>query len=159
LLPAGPLREPAARISEADLIVSNGRASGVNDEEAIMSICPKAFVHLGTGQRLRVEAFTERYVDVHAVAGIGNPNRFAHTLRELGLKPLVHPFKDHHRYTGAEIEFADDWPIVCTEKDAVKLGQIDAPLDRCWYLEIDVAIEAKDEERLTEIFRTHAILR
>ena len=159
LLPAGPLREPAERISEFDWVVSNGRASSLVEDEALMLVCPRAFIHLASGERLGVHEFAERYTDVHAVAGIGNPNRFAHTLRELGLRPLVHPLKDHHRYTGAEIEFADSWPIVCTEKDAVKLSQVDASLERCWYLEIDVSIDAKDEQRLTEILHAHAILK
>ena len=158
LLPAGPLREPATRMSEADWIVSNGRPSGLVPDEAVMSVCPRAFIHLRTRERLDVDEFADRYNDVHAVAGIGNPTRFAHTLRELGLRPLVHPLRDHHRYSGTEIEFADGLPVVCTEKDAVKLCQIDAPLERCWYLEIDVVIDAKDEERLTDILHAHAIL-
>jgi tetraacyldisaccharide 4'-kinase len=58
---------------------------------------------------------------VHAVAGIGNPNRFFLHLTRLGVRVMPHPFPDHHRLIPEELEFNDDAPVMMTEKDAVKL--------------------------------------
>jgi len=158
-LPAGPLREPAERLTEVDLVMVNG--AGVPDwpDACVMDVVPCAFVALATGERLDVRTFAGRHADVHAVAGIGNPARFAHTLQQLGMRPLLHPYADHHVFAGDEVEFDDAWPVVCTEKDAVKLRQLDQPLHNCWYLEIDLALTDTVRQRLAQVLREHGIAR
>ena len=76
--------------------------------------------------------------EVHAVAGIGNPERFRATLGELGLKPRFHAFPDHYKFSAADLEFNDDLPIVMTAKDAVKCEAFAS--ERCWYLEVEAEI-------------------
>jgi tetraacyldisaccharide 4'-kinase len=44
---------------------------------------------------------------VHAVAGIGNPQRFFAQLRAAGIEVLEHPFPDHHPFSAAELDFGD----------------------------------------------------
>ena len=61
---------------------------------------------------------------VHAVAGIGNPARFFAQLRALGLNVIEHPFPDHHPFNAAELDFADELPVLMTEKDAVKCARV-----------------------------------
>ncbi|MFA9204551.1 MAG: tetraacyldisaccharide 4'-kinase, partial [Flavobacteriales bacterium] len=58
---------------------------------------------------------------VHAVAGIGHPQRFFQQLRELGFIVIEHAFADHHDYQVSDVEFADQLPLITTGKDAVKL--------------------------------------
>ena len=57
---------------------------------------------------------------VHAVAGIGDPERFFATLRGHGIDVLPHAFVDHHRYRASDFAFRDGLPVLMTEKDAVK---------------------------------------
>jgi tetraacyldisaccharide 4'-kinase len=57
---------------------------------------------------------------VHALAGIGNPQRFFATLRALGIVLIEHAFPDHHAYVRGDLAFDDDLPVLMTEKDAVK---------------------------------------
>ena len=57
---------------------------------------------------------------VHAVAGIGHPERFFKSLRDAGLSIEPHPFPDHHPFVADDLQFGDDAPILMTEKDAVK---------------------------------------
>ncbi|HMV72214.1 MAG TPA: tetraacyldisaccharide 4'-kinase, partial [Pseudomonadales bacterium] len=64
---------------------------------------------------------------VHAVAGIGNPQRFFMTLRMLGLDPIEHPFADHHHFRAQDLQFGDGLRVVMTEKDAVKCRRLAAP--------------------------------
>ncbi len=62
---------------------------------------------------------------VHAVAGIGNPQRFFRDLRARGLELVEHPFPDHHPFTAADLTFGDDLPVLMTQKDAVRCREIE----------------------------------
>lgn len=57
---------------------------------------------------------------MHAVAAIGNPQRFFNTLENLGFKIIPHPFPDHYFFQKSDLDFGDNIPIIMTEKDAVK---------------------------------------
>jgi tetraacyldisaccharide 4'-kinase len=57
---------------------------------------------------------------VHAVAAIGNPQRFFDSLCVHGIELIEHPFPDHHAFTAADLRFDDDLPVLMTSKDAVK---------------------------------------
>jgi tetraacyldisaccharide 4'-kinase len=57
---------------------------------------------------------------LHAVAGIGNPQRFFDQLARLGLATVNHAFPDHHAYMASDLDFGDCEALLMTEKDAVK---------------------------------------
>lgn len=126
LIPAGPLREPAARSAEAAFRVLN---CGVDDPRADpvgeagfgewpMRLKTRRAVPLAGGRAVPLEAFAGRRV--HAVAGIGDPERFFATLRAHDIAVVPHAFPDHHRYVAADLRFGSDLPVLMTEKDAVK---------------------------------------
>ena len=159
MLPAGPLREPAERLEQVDWVVSNERPCGSVPEASLMRMRPVAFVNLGTGESLPPSDFAVRHERVHAVAGIGNPERFAHLLEELGLRAELHAFADHHRFSGAEVATEDGDPVVCTDKDAVKLKRLALPLGHCWRLQVAADIDAAGEERLHSMLVQRGILK
>ena len=158
LLPAGPLREPAERLKQVDWVVTNGRACSAAPEASLMRMQPVAFINLGTGETLPPTDFAACHERVHAVAGIGNPDRFASLLDELGVRAELHAFADHHRFTGAEIAYEDGAPVVCTDKDAVKLSRLAVPLGHCWRLQVTAEFDASGEERLHSILARRGIL-
>lgn len=125
LLPAGPLREPLARLAGVDLVLANGPAQ---EGEEAFTLAPADPWRLADGQRRPLAGFAGR--PVHAVAGIGDPARFFDTLRGQGLTVIEHPFPDHHRYRRGELAFDDGLPVLMTEKDAVKCLAFAAP---DWY--------------------------
>jgi tetraacyldisaccharide 4'-kinase len=140
------LREGVERLLEVDHIVINGEQSLLLPEGAVapsrMQIRPGQLVNLATGESLACPEWLQRYgcssTLVHAVAGIGNPGRFFATLRNEGFAIIAHPFPDHHRFTAADICFADALPVLMTEKDAVKcLSWADA---RHWCLKVDAVL-------------------
>lgn len=113
-LPAGPLREPARRLKDVDLIVANGDA---RTGEFAMHVSVGAAVNLLSGERRALELF--RTEPVYAIAGIGHPERFFSRLRAAGLSIKTHAFPDHHAYRPEDLAFADG-TLLMTEKDAVK---------------------------------------
>jgi tetraacyldisaccharide 4'-kinase len=139
LLPAGPLREPISRLSSVDFIVVNG---GEKTDPFTMELVPGQFISVSTpGKTIPLLDFPRQ--PIHAVAAIGNPTRFFTALTELGFDVIPHPFPDHHFFQAADLQFADNYPIVMTEKDAVKC--ITFADDKSWYL----PVEAKVSESLS----------
>ncbi len=159
LLPAGPLREPAERLKQVDWVVTNSRACSAVPEASLMRMRAVAFINLGTGESLPPADFAAGHEWAHAVAGISNPDRFASLLDELGLRAELHAFADHHRFTGAEIAYEDGAPVVCTDKDAVKLSRLAVPLGHCWRLQVAAEIDASGEERLHTVLTRRGILK
>lgn len=59
---------------------------------------------------------------MHVVVGIGYPKRFYQSLLEIGVANIMmHEFLDHYSYTYQDLQFNDTYPIITTEKDAVKI--------------------------------------
>ena len=116
LLPAGPLRELPTRGALCDFRVVNGGSSGFG--EWAMTLVADQALPLAGGRPRPLASFTGQRV--HAVAGIGDPERFFSMLRGLGIAVVPHAFTDHHRYVAADFEFGSRLPVLMTEKDAVK---------------------------------------
>lgn len=139
LLPAGPLREPITRLAEVDAVVRLAQsAARISPREFEAKLIAGRFVRVNrTSVACDANAF--RGEGVHALAGIGNPERFFAQLRALGINPTVHEYPDHHRYTPRDLEFAGATAILMTEKDAVKCAAFAD--DRCWALPVAAIID------------------
>ncbi|HZV23931.1 MAG TPA: tetraacyldisaccharide 4'-kinase [Luteimonas sp.] len=121
LLPAGPLREPIERGGHCDFRVVNlppGETAGAGFGEWPMHLLAWRAVPVLGGRPQPLSGFAGQRV--HAVAGIGDPERFFAMLRALDIAVVPHAFADHHRYTAADFQFGSDLPVLMTEKDAVK---------------------------------------
>lgn len=123
-LPVGPLREPKSRLKTVDWVVVNSPRkdfviTGLEDVFYVpMQICAQHCINLQSGNIISAQELS--VTPVNAVAGIGNPQRFQNTLAELGIAAELHEFPDHHVYSPDDFRFANSWPLVMTEKDAVK---------------------------------------
>jgi tetraacyldisaccharide 4'-kinase len=138
-LPAGPLREPAQRLRAVDALVLNGEAvapvAGVPTFR--MRLAGARFHRLGDPSSICAPDEL-RGLRLHAVAGIGEPQRFFDHLAALGLRCAHHAFPDHYRYTAADLNFPGD-AILTTEKDALKCAGLAAP--PIWVLPVEAMIE------------------
>ncbi|MGE0383562.1 MAG: tetraacyldisaccharide 4'-kinase [Gammaproteobacteria bacterium] len=147
LLPAGPLREPPSRLRSVDMIVTNGIAG--RGEFPMRYVPGGARSMFDPAREVALESFAPR--EVHAVAGIGHPERFFSMLRAAGLRVHKHPFADHHRFTAAQISFGDGLPVLMTEKDAIKCQRF---ADReHWYVPIAAMLPEVFEHRLLALLR------
>ncbi len=155
-LPAGPLREPLSRLATVDAVVWNGT--------------PPAMLVVDVVQRVKASAYQMRLVaqpfvalddpahrcsaadlagkKLHALAGIGNPERFFAQLTALGLTFTPHAFPDHHAYRAADLEFAHGGILLLTEKDAVKCAGLFP--GEAWVLPVRAELDPDLIEKILE---------
>jgi tetraacyldisaccharide 4'-kinase len=157
LLPAGPLREAPDRLASVDAIVVNGGSRAGNGSGANVPALPRGAMTMqlaadraislahGTGKAL-MDFSGET---VHAVAAIGNPQRFFDMLSGFGIKVIPHPLPDHAPLEAADVDFADERVVLMTEKDAVKCAKIAGP--QHWYVPVSADFDAEQGAALLKI--------
>ena len=142
LLPAGPLREPLSRLNSVDMRVFNGNeASEVtqysSDHDFIMHLVLSTVYRLGDKTKSRlIDEFKGQ--KVHAVAGIGHPQRFFKALKDVNIQVIEHVFPDHYDFKEGDLNFNDKLPVLMTEKDAVKCEKY--ALDNCWVVSVSAEL-------------------
>jgi tetraacyldisaccharide 4'-kinase len=149
-LPAGPLREPISRLQSVDFIVVNGERSEDNEYE--MHIIGDTAVNLVTGEQKPLTSFATE-TKLHALAGIGNPDRFFKLLTKAGLIFSAHSFPDHHAFEASDINFKET--VLMTEKDAVKCTAFAS--QQHWFVPVTAVPESKFTEQLLSLLeKNHA---
>jgi tetraacyldisaccharide 4'-kinase len=145
LLPGGPLREPVARLASVDAVVVNGGPGHVQGaNELRMDLNGLVAVAVAGGEAKSLSGFAGQ--KVHAVAGIGNPQRFFSLLRSKGIEVIEHALADHAVLGSDDINFADRLSVLMTEKDAVKCAKIAGP--QHWYVPVSAEFEPRDADSL-----------
>ena len=117
LLPAGPLREPWPRTS--DLLLHTQTRTFTEGFESSRQLSPWALSK--TGQKFSMSDL--KLTPIELVSGIANPQAFANMLLELGFQiKCQSALPDHDDFSKWQASMPD-LPLLCTEKDAVKLWQ------------------------------------
>jgi len=159
LFPLGPLREPLSSLSRADVIIYTktnlAPSDGVRSQLA-------GFLAAGTRQfdstylphrLLSLDGSQQPAADLVQktcllFSGIGNPGGFSETVRYAGARIEAHIiFDDHMAFNDEPLEkirqLVKDRPhdyLVCTEKDWVKLAdlQLELPTLRCLQMSMEI---------------------
>ena len=139
LLPTGFLREPMARLTDATVIYHEkpNAVSALNNNEnpaqrLTMQLQPSSLYPLLSDDDVHglddLDTLTSSSAavvpmqgSVHAVSGIGYPQRFFATLSTLGFDVIEHPYPDHYDFSLFELRQYTEHPIIVTTKDAVKI--------------------------------------
>lgn len=143
-LPSGPLRERSSRLAQVSAVVLT-EIDGADDREPQYGV--PLFRQALKADTLRqanrpentmplTALMEEEYI--HAIAGIGNPDRFFQTLDRAGIHAEQHIFSDHFFYTPGDLALPNARWIIMTEKDAVKCRAFAD--DRCWYLPVTSSV-------------------
>jgi len=132
LLPSGPLREPVKRMNEVQLVIHHGGSY----QPYSMHLTPVTLHSLTNQAETKLHEWHGKMT--HAVAAIGNPERFFKQLNAAGLNIITHAFTDHYHYQLNDFMFKDQHPIIMTEKDAVKCYNIAD--QRFWCLRVDAIV-------------------
>lgn len=166
LVPAGPLRQPKKQLLNLNYIVIHESTGSFEQAEIkyLPGIDTKGiwvrsqiigFEQLNTESRLFTPlAFAKTFHQVHAVTGIGNPERFFQSLGFLGILVKSTSYPDHFDFQITDLQFDDNLPIVITEKDAVKIKPfahaIKVPI---WVAKLDMAgVDVLADKIKTDLF-------
>lgn len=156
LLPVGPLREPLSRLQQVDKILVNQGSAGEADTQPFVSLdslelnTPPIhfFLSLNTWRNVLTQESLPcdqlPLKDAQAIAGIGNPLRFEHSVKSLGYQGTVKSFGDHHSYTLRELEPLKDKTLLMTEKDAVKCQRFAQSLNAKQWWTLQITAELPD---------------
>lgn len=150
-LPAGPLREPVERLNSVDFVVVNGTATEGNAwHEWAMQLNGDTAVNLITGEIKALREFQN--LPCHAIAGIGNPERFFNQLENAGILQRVdHSFPDHHVFSESEITFKNE-VVLMTEKDAVKCKSF--ATQNHWAVPVTTKLSTEFEEKFLALLES-----
>ena len=151
LLPSGLLREPVSSLSRANAVVItrsdqvsreeleelDGQLKGINSSVTVAKalhapLCAKVLKTKNesdgqtSGPEISIEELKNK--SVYAFCGIGNPDAFMTTLKQLGLNVVASKiYDDHHRYVPADIDdiyeearYLNVDIVLTTEKDWTK---------------------------------------
>lgn len=153
LMPSGPLREGLSRLACADVVLAHGDvdaqivAAARDVPIKCMRLCAEPVHRIADPlDTVALASFAGRRV--HAVAGIGRPERFFAQLAAAGVEVVPHVFPDHHAFVASDLAFIADGPKIMTAKDAVKCRHF-APADT-WVLPVSAHIEAGAIELILE---------
>ncbi len=147
-LPVGPLREPPERVKTVDLVVVNTPKELLEGEFA-MHYQGNSLINLLSGASKPLTELTGQAC--HALAGIGNPQRFFNQLADAGLNCDSHAFPDHHAFTAKDLQFKDTHPVIMTEKDAVKCSGF--AQSHHWYLPVEAQLPQAFSEQLLSLLK------
>ncbi len=176
LLPRGLLREPPSSLRRASAVVLT-RCDQVGTDN--LAALHQRIAQLAPGiavaetehraEELINEDATEELAllrdgPVAAFCGLGNPEAFRRTLRDLGAELTdFQVFPDHHAYTRADVERLQGWAraqptdavIVTTQKDLVKLRLRELAGRPLWAVRIRLAFRAGQTDLDALLERVH----
>lgn len=141
-LPRGPLRESVARLTTVDLVVKSGSRSDAPSYE----LCVAAAYNAVTGATRQLVEFAGQRV--HAIAGIGHPERFFDALAIAGMTVLPLAPGDHVKVNEETLSPSDDLPVMMTAKDAVKYSNLS---DRHWIVPAEVTMTDESREKILSV--------
>jgi tetraacyldisaccharide 4'-kinase len=147
LLPAGRWREPRSALDRAHIACIQEFDGTAIPQLTIPSFRVQTRVDGLYKDEALVPLDAVRGRSVTAFAGIAKPERFFATLESLGIEPKLRiRFRDHHKYSDADIRKLQGDILITTEKDAVRLAG--RGLSNFLYLRISANIP--DFDRLLE---------
>ncbi|MBJ7549441.1 tetraacyldisaccharide 4'-kinase [Marinomonas ostreistagni] len=150
LLPVGPLREPAHRLSEVDCVFSINQLPLVNCSAPVFSGPIKLTQIRHIKEHQKFSPLTSLHSGAwHVVAGIGNPSRFWDALLEFGLSKASKftYFSDHHQFKREDLP--DSERVIMTEKDAVKVEAFAKSSDEWWYASAELLLPENFKQFIT----------
>jgi tetraacyldisaccharide 4'-kinase len=158
-LPLGPLREPQAKLNSADLLIINGgEKDDIKDNIKIKEINKIVNMQIKSDKLYNVKDLNKfcalsslLTTKVHAIAGIGNPYKFFDYLKAKGFEIIEHIFSDHYVFKGKDLFFNDNYPVIMTEKDAIKVKFF--AKENFWCLPINVVLSQDFDKLFLELLR------
>jgi tetraacyldisaccharide 4'-kinase len=171
LFPRGILREPLSHLRRADLfLLTKARQSEADEalEARLRQLYPSTPIFHSHYEPLALIGPKGEWEDLEslkgkkvlAFSGVANPDYFSYLLRKFGIeivKEMIFP--DHHLYSAKDMAVIEEKSrgmdrVVTTEKDMLKLGNLDSadPPLRALRIKAKIWEEEKFYKKVLEIF-------
>ena len=158
LLPSGPWRERLTAARRASLAIVTRKAVSLDRADVVVQAVREAagvacaVVHLDAAELRATDGSRSATIDalreesVLAISAIGDPASFGAQLTARGAVVTSAAFRDHHRFTAGDVKTLalraqGHDRVVCTLKDAVKLGPLWPGPSPLWYVSQRVVVE------------------
>lgn len=157
VLPTGNLREPKNGAKRADIIVVTKCPEDLNEEKKISirnKINPKTYqsVFFSFIKYSKKVYNSESESDLNAlnnftlVTGIANATPLVKFLKSKHLSFEHLEYGDHHNYTIKDIELLEQQKLILTtEKDYMRLLQVESLKDKLFYIPIEIEIDNSEK--------------
>ncbi len=132
--PAGPLREPMARLKKAPFRLGEPTCDWSNFYSHVEFA---GIASLETGATVALAQLKDK--PIKAYCAIANPQRFFNLCRDLGLDITPCAYPDHTFFKKADFNGTEGSVILMTEKDAVKCRKLG--LKNSYYIKINVNLD------------------
>jgi signal transduction protein with GAF and PtsI domain len=148
-----PVQLAGQPVGTLDAYTTSPRAWSAQEIDALGATTTRtAVVNLDPGElrdvsgSAAVDLRALRDARVLAICAIGDPAAFEAQLTRTGARVDVVAFRDHHRYSAADVAALTQRAVqydrvVCTLKDAVKLGPLWQAASPLWYVSQRVVVE------------------
>lgn len=173
MLPLGPLREPLSQLQRADAVLLT--KTNLKNAEDLTGI-----IRHYIGDQIPVFESEYRFENLKSSAGnllpasdlkgkttilfsgIGNPKGFEKTIESVGGIVKEHlVFADHQEYDTTKVQFiqealsnsGQDELLITTEKDSVKLNNLQTELPEFWYAQMEVQLPDGFYQFLSEWYK------
>ncbi len=143
LIPAGPMRESRDRLRQVDITINR-------DSPQVIESLGRVWNLVNPDQRQHISEFKGQ--QVHALAGIGFPEFFFASLRQMGIDPIEHEFPDHHEFSQQDLDLKPELPILVTHKDAVKLKGMSK--DNVWVVSLTIELSQEVQNNFLQLLET-----
>jgi len=143
LIPAGPMREPRNRLQRVDISINR-------DSDQIIESLGLVWNLMQPTEKIPIQNF--RGQQVHALAGIGFPEIFFASLKQIGIDPIEHEFPDHHEFTSEDLNLRPELPILVTHKDAVKLKGM--ANHNIWVVPLEIELSQDLQDQIMQLLET-----
>ena len=150
LLPAGPLREGKEAFKRIDKLVVVSKNSDHTKAEKLVKIMSKKMklptflckTEPDITYGLSSGEFLPAGQKVTTLCAIGQPEQFINFVKKDYEVVNSRIFDDHHAYRAEDLNNLGDFPIITTEKDAVKLKDFD--VKNVYALKLKVSIDVEN---------------
>ena len=154
IIPAGPLREPAARLGSVDWVLERNS----KDPDRSFEYGIRTLRQVSSGKSL---SWTDWLVQlsgrpVTAITALGQPGQFFEMLEESGLNVTGIALPDHEAISLRQLENLTTDFVLMTAKDAVKLDHLRNTeiASRLWVVEIETRLPPSLLAKLAITLRT-----
>ncbi|MEC8421454.1 MAG: tetraacyldisaccharide 4'-kinase [Pseudomonadota bacterium] len=137
LLPAGPLREPIKNIKKFDILLYKKVRN--SKEDYGFTYKADKLINLKNGKSQNIKDYSGKVF--HLILTISDSYFVEEVLKDNNIKYISHFYPDHFNINDTMLEFDDNYDILLTEKELVKITNMENT--KIFYIPTEISVDEK----------------